>query len=146
MRGAFSINGYDTYSTWGIILAEGSVDALLSIPPAKEYIVNESRLEDGVRVLAGRVGKDADREVTLEVHMIASSATDSREKYASFVQFIKENRTLDITTENTDGVFHFLYRSCNTFSDWNGRVSHIALRLWEPNPADREDHTVNTEE
>lgn len=139
MSGTFTINGQDTYATWGIILAPGSVDALLALPPAKEYVANESRLQDGVRVLTGSTAKplDAARDVTLELHLLARDAADYKAKYGAFRAYIKAHRDLAVATEHSTDVFHFLYRSCNSFSDWNGRVSHIALSLWEPNPGNR---------
>lgn len=139
MRGSFTINGLDSYETWGVILAPGSVDALLALPAAKEYVMNESRLEDGVRVLTGSTAKphDAARDVTLELHLIAESESDYRAKYAAFRAYIKANRNLVVVTEHSTDVYHFLYKSCNPFSDWNGRVSHMALSLFEPNPGNR---------
>ena len=139
MSGEFTINGLNTYSTWGIVLASGSVEQLLALPPAKDYIVNESRLENGVRVLTSgtALAKEADREVTLEIHMLAESATDFKTKYAAFLSYIRSNRNLELSTSHSSEAYHFIYRSCNSFSDWNGRVCHIALRLWEPNPSNR---------
>lgn len=139
MRGSFTINGLDTYDTWGIILAPGSVESLLTLPPAKDYIINESRLEDGVRVLSGSTAKakDGPRELTLEVHLVASSESVFKAKYAAFRAYIKEHRDLEVVIPHSSDIYRLLYRSCTPFSEWNGRVCHIALSVFEPNPSNR---------
>jgi hypothetical protein len=145
MSGEFTINGQNTYTQWGIVLAPGSVEQLLALPPAKDYVINESRLESGVRVLTSgtAMSKDADREVTLEVHLLATDATDFKTKYAAFLSYIRSNRELVVVTSHSSDAYHFIYRSCNAFSDWDGRVCHIALRLWEPNPGNRASGSSN---
>ena len=138
MRGEFTINGKNTYTQWGVILAQGSIDALFAMPPSKEYVVNESRLEDGVRVLTSGTAltKDADREVDLIISLLATDETDFKTKYAGFLSELR-GRALNISTTHSSDTYKCLYKSCTTFSDWNGRVCSMVLRLWEPNPADR---------
>ena len=138
MRGEFLINGKNTYTQWGVVLAQGSIEALFAFPPAKEYVTNASRLENGVRVLTSgtALAKDADREVNLVISLLATGETDFKTKYASFLSELR-GRTLDIKTTHSAEVYHCLYKSCTTFSDWNGRVCSMVLRLWEYNPGNR---------
>lgn len=146
MSGEFIINGQNTYTTWGIVLAPGSVEQLLALPPAKEYAFNESRLENGVRVLTSgdALAKDADREVTLEIHLLAANEEDFKAKYAAFMGYIRQHRELIVFTGHSSDAYHFIYRSCSPFSEWNGRVCHMALRLWEPNPGNRDAPSNNS--
>ena len=46
-RNAF-INGRNIWSTWGAELMDGALEAILTPPPVKDYIENDSRLEHGV--------------------------------------------------------------------------------------------------
>ena len=47
------INGKDAQSTWGIVTDTSTLAALLTPPPQKELITNESRLTNGMRVYSG---------------------------------------------------------------------------------------------
>lgn len=139
MRGSFTINGHDTYTTWGVILAEGSVEKFLAPPALKDYITNESALENGIQVITSQVGlpKVADRTITVEVAMLAADNTAFRTQLANFVSTLKGGVLAIKLTDHTADTFHCLYLSCAQFTDYNGRVAKLALRLIEPNPADR---------
>ena len=136
MRGTFKINGKDTYTTWGVILAEGSMDQLLAIPPMKDPIFNESSLEDGRRVLLPSTPKKGSRDLQLEVHLLAVDETQFFQRYAAFGQELMGGE-VDIKTDHSDDVYHCVYRSCTTFSDFNGRVAKMSLKLTEYNPGFR---------
>ncbi len=139
MRGSFSINGLDTYNTWGVILAESSVEQFIAPPPLKEYITNESALENGVQVLTttAALPKVAARNLTVEVNIIAANNSDLRTKLASFITALKGGVLTIQLTNHTADYFHCLYQSCTQFSDYNGRVAKFALRLIEPDPTNR---------
>lgn len=139
MRGSFTINSYDTYTQWGVILAEGSVEQFIAPPPLKEYITNESSVENGVQVLtsAGALPMVASRTITVQVNLLASSNSDFRTKLSSFISTLKGGVLTIRLTDHTADYFHCLYQSCTQFSDYDGRVAKFALRLLEPNPANR---------
>lgn len=48
-RNAF-INGRNIWSTWGAELMDGALEAILTPPPVKDYIENDSRLEHGIQI------------------------------------------------------------------------------------------------
>ena len=144
MRGSFSITTsggttYDTYTQWGVILAENSVEQFIAPPPLKEYITNESALENGVQVLttSAALPKVAARSITVEMNIIASSNSDLRTKLSSFVSTLKGGMLTIRITDHSADYFRVLYQSCTQFTDYDGRVAKFALRLIEPNPANR---------
>ena len=139
MRGSFTINGYDTYSTWGVILAENSVEQFIAPPPLKEYITNDSALENGTQVLteSAALPRVAARNLTVEVNILATNNADFRTKLAAFTTVLKGGVLTIRLTDHTAEYFHCLYQSCTQFTDYNGRVAKFALRLIEPNPANR---------
>lgn len=139
MRGSFTINGHDTYSTWGVVLAENSVEQFIAPPPLKEYITNESALENGTQVLTSLAAlpKVAARNITVEVNILATNNTDFRTKLAAFTTVLKGGVLTIRLTDHSADYFHCLYQSCTQFTDYNGRVAKFALRLIEPNPANR---------
>lgn len=137
MSGSFNINGKDTYSTWGIYLAEQSVEAFLSFPPLKDYIENSSALENGVQVLTSSIPKVDAQVFNLVVILSASSKADFRTKLSSFKSTLLSGVLTIKLPEHTSEVFHCLYRSCTQFMDYDGRVAKFSLRLYEPNPANR---------
>ena len=49
-RNAF-INGRNIWSTWGAELMDGALEAILTPPPVKDYIENDSRLEHGLSLI-----------------------------------------------------------------------------------------------
>lgn len=139
MRGSFSINGKDTFATWGVVLAERSIEQFIAPAPMKDYITNDSAVENGVQVLtsASALPKIGSQSITLEVNIIASNNADFRTKLAAF-RTVLQGCVLDIRIpDHTTEVFHCLYQSCTQFSDYDGRVAKFSLRLLEPNPANR---------
>lgn len=140
MSGSFIINGRDTYETWGVYLAEKSVEEFLSFPPLKDYIENNSSIENGVQVLTSKdaMPKVDAKTFNLVINISASSHADFVSKLSSFKAMLMSGVLNIQIPEHTSDVFHCLYRSCTQFSNYDGkRVAQCALRLYEPNPANR---------
>ena len=83
MTGELYINEKDAYTTWGVNMGEGFLDAIDAPLPMKEYVEDESRLEDGIRIDTGNPKVDS-REITLGFTIMGSSETDYRSKKAAF--------------------------------------------------------------
>lgn len=133
--GQLYINGNDAYTLWGVSLSDGAKAVLMQPVALKERVVNESRLEDGKRYI-NTASKVASREFTLEMHMTSSSWSDYLAKYAAWNEMLK-NGTLNIATSWQAGVvYKCLYVSCAQFAEYGG-LAKFAIRLVEPNPADR---------
>ena len=72
-RNAF-INGRNIWSTWGAELMDGALEAILTPPPVKDYIENDSRLEHGIQITSSpEICKMDSRELTLPFFITGNS-------------------------------------------------------------------------
>lgn len=130
------INRKNARLTWGIITTETSLSELTTPPPLKDLVTNESRLEDGKRVIA-RNPKVKDRDVTLTLNFLASTEAEFWQHYLSFCEELKKGR-LEVRTQYQQGVIYRLdYRDCTQFQQFRRRMAKYSLRCNEPDPTDR---------
>lgn len=130
------INGKDAKATWGIIFDSSAMSALMTPPPMKGYIENESRLEHGKRVITDNTKVDS-RDVTITLSLYANNETSFYSRYNSFCTEL-EGARLDIELGDLPGnVYKCMYKSCSQFTQYNGRLAKFSLKLEEPNPTDR---------
>lgn len=134
--GELEINLYDAYTKWGLSLEDGALDALMTIPPAKEYITNESRLENGTRISSPspNVGQ---RDITIEVHMRASSTSDFLTHLDDFMSVLRQGQVNIRTRRQRTTCYKCKYVSCPQFNQIDRRIAKFTLKLVEPNPTDR---------
>jgi len=136
MTGELTINGYDAYDKWGISLEDDAMSALFTPASNKDYVSNESRLENGKRVVVSSPKSDS-RDVILPLHLCADSKEAFLTNYLSFCEELKKG-ALDISTKYQDGVtYHFVYVSCTQFSQFMFGIAKFSLKLTEPNPTNR---------
>ena len=83
MTGELYINERDAWAVWGVNMAEGFLDTIDAPLPMKEYIEDESRLEDGIRIDTSNPKVDS-REITLGFTITGNSETDYRSKKSAF--------------------------------------------------------------
>lgn len=129
---------------WGVTLAETSLTALMTPPPAKDYVTSTSRLEHGTRVLADGVAapKVAQRDVQLVFALQAPTLAQFLMRYNAFCEELKKG-AIDITIHLWEGdtfmktTYHLYFNSCSQFSEYNGRLGRFALKLTEPDPTNR---------
>lgn len=130
------INGYDAYTRWGISLSDGAISALMTPAPMKERLSNDVRVEHGSRT-TNQSPKLASRDVTLEMHLSASSRSDFFTKYASFCDELATG-ALNIKTAFQPSVtYRMLYVSCTQFTAFVNGLAKFSLKLTEPNPSNR---------
>lgn len=140
MVGDLFINGKDAYTTWGVSLDENALSTLMTPVAIKPLVENKGRGADGKQVLglgnSSFATKVDEREISITIHLSASSQSDFATKYASFCKELEKGR-LDIRTRWQAGVtYHFIYLSCTQFSMVQSLAS-FSLRLNEPNPRNR---------
>lgn len=139
------INGYDAYDKWGIIVTTTTVSELMTPAGQKALVSNKSRLEDGKRVITRNPRKE-DREVTLNIQMVAKTKEQFLANYSSFCEELAKGR-LEIWTayqahkENgvivPDVIYRMDYISCSQYSEFMFGIGRYTLRLNEPDPTDR---------
>lgn len=135
--GQLTINSKDAFKTWGISLSDTSLSALMTPPPNKEYIENESRLEHGKRILNVNP-KVADRQVTLFFNLLASSEMEFFTLYDKFCKDVLQTGDLEIITSfQSDVKYRMKYVSCNQFTQFMRGMAKFSLKLIEPDPTNR---------
>lgn len=136
MTGVLYINGKDAYTTWHAFFDSSSLSSLMTPPPLKDAVSNNSRLEHGKRVMYnGR--KIADRDITLVLQMTAPNEEVFFERYNSLCEEFAHGR-LEIQTKYQPGIVYKMdYISCSQFTQFLRGIAKFTLKLNEPNPKDR---------
>jgi hypothetical protein len=129
----------DAYTTWGVTLTDNSLSQLMTPAPNKAPVENMSRLEHGKRVVTdGKYVKKDERNITMEMHLIAKSKTEFWTRYNAFCTDVLDKGFFDMKCSYCQGkVFHLIYESCTQFSEFMEELAKFTLRLNEPNPANR---------
>lgn len=125
---------------WGMTLAETSLTALMTPPPAKDYVTSESRLEHGKRTYAN--AKADARDVQLVFAIRATTLAQFLMRYQAFCEELKKG-AMELTVIVSEGdsymktTYRLYYLSCSQFSEYNGRLGRFVLKLNEPDPTNR---------
>lgn len=146
MTGELEINGQDAYSAWGVGLEDGALSELMAYPAVKEWITNESRLENGTRYTQPNLGDNtmtpmrAAREITLPMHITAKTREEYLNRHGAFFAALMLTGDVNIRTKwQLTTMYRCKYLSCTQFTQYHddgGGIIRFALRLVEPNPND----------
>lgn len=130
---------YVDIDTFGVTLTRGWREALLTPPPVKSYISNDSRLSHGVDVVASaKYCKIDKREINLPFFLEGESEADYLEKYERFLNKIAYNGEFCLKVPCLKRVFKLVYTQCSKYGDYGLKKSNFTLKLTENNPKDRE--------
>lgn len=138
MTGDLYINGKDAWTTWGVNMDDGFLDAIDAPLEMKEYIEDESRLEHGKRITTTNA-KVASRDITLGFTITGTSESDYRAKKKAFLTELQAGRfTIKIPDLNSD-VYKMVYtgKSISYGLTINRAFGHFSMKVTEPNPTDR---------
>lgn len=79
------INNNEAYSTYGVMMGEGFLDSLLAPVPLKAFVSNESRLQNGKRVITdSKYIRKGSREVTLTFVIVADTQAELQRRKEAF--------------------------------------------------------------
>lgn len=135
-KGELKINGFDAFDKWGISFSTTALSALMTPAPQKEFVSNKSRNIPGKRPVPVDPMPD-ERQLTVEMHLKASSETEFFSRYASFCEELAKG-LLNIETKYQPGVvYKTIYESCTQFTQFMRGLAFFSLRLTEPDPTDR---------
>lgn len=136
MLGDLYINSQDAWGTWKVAMGDGFIENLLLPAGNKDFIENESRLENGKRVITTNP-KVASREVTLTFNLHGSSTSEYLSNYASFVAILQAG-TVKIRVPAINMTFNLIYKKSTSFALGRSRMnSRIAVKFEEPDPTQR---------
>ena len=138
MTGDLFINNKDAWTTWGVNMDDGFLDALDAPLQMKDYIEDESRLEHGKRMITANAKVDS-REITLGFTIMGASESDYRAKREAFLSELQAGAfTVKVPSVGTD-VYKLVYtgRSISDGLSSNRTFGHFTMKATEPNPTDR---------
>lgn len=139
MRGELYINGQDAWTTWGIMLDDSSLSALMTPPAIKDFPKNSSRLESGTRYITINP-KLKERDVTLSLQFHAKTKAAFLNNYNAFCQNVLATGRIKINTMYQSGVYYyFIYNSCTQYRQFMFKIAKFSLKLTEYNPSKRTD-------
>lgn len=125
------INGKDALLTWGVRMGTGFLDAFLLPPPNKEPIRNESRLEDGTRIIPNP--KKAERELVLPFTVVETEKT-MLENFNAFSNELMKG-TVTISVPVIDKSRTMEYRNSVTYGmGLSRKICRISVKFLEPKP------------
>lgn len=137
MIGEFFINGKDAQRTWGVIVRETSLTALIEPEPLKNPVENKTATEHGKRVRSEEEPKADERTVNIAIQIQAKNRADLITKLAAFKTELKKRR-IEITTKYEQGVVYRMdYQSCKQIRSLFKTIATFTLQLNEPNPNNR---------
>ena len=129
----------DLYETYGVTLTRGWREALLKPAAVKDYSKNDSRLEDGIRIIAKKeYAKKKERDIQLSFLLEAESETQYLANYEKFLNDIAYSGMIYLKIPVMKKVFKVVYTDCQKFGDFGLKKGNFTLKLTEPNPADRD--------
>ena len=143
----------DAYVRYGISFTDTALSSLMTPAPNKLPVENKSRLQHGKRVArrSDLVLKD-EREVSVEMHLTASSRALFWYRYAKFCKeildcgffeiyhrdiYIDPPQSHALVQQSDHAVFRVSYEDCQQFSEFIQEMAKFTLRLSEPDPTNR---------
>lgn len=138
MLGDLFINNQDAWGTWMVAMGESFIENLLLPAGNKDFIENESRLENGKRVITTNP-KVASRDVTLTFNVHGDTTTEYLSNYVAFVAVLQAG-AVKIRVPAIKMTFNLIYNKANSFNIGRARMdSSLAVKFEEPDPTDRGD-------
>lgn len=136
MIGDLIINGSDAWGVYRVAMGESFIQNLLTPTAIKDFIENESRLENGKRVVYNNP-KMASREVTLTFNVHGDTQEEYLSNYAKFVSELQKGK-VNIRVPVIDMSFTLVYKKSTSFALDRERVnSRLSVKFEEPDPTSR---------
>lgn len=137
MTGELLINGVDAYTSMGINMCDGFIDAILAPAPVKDCVENSSRVKDGKTIDNSNPKLDS-RSLSLTFSIEGSTKSQYLINMKAFYALLYgQNFNIKIPPLGNE-VYKLRYTKPSTY---NGNVdktkSKITLNFEEPNPNDR---------
>lgn len=136
MLGDLYINSQDAWGQWKVAMGNGFIENLLVPAGIKDFIENESRLENGKRVIYNNP-KVASRDVTLTFNIHGDTTSEYLSNYAAFVTVLQAG-TVRIRVPAINKTFNLIYKKSSSFNIGRARMDSIlAVKFEEPDPTNR---------
>lgn len=137
MTGDLYINSQDAWDTWKVAMGDGFIENLLLPAGTKDFIENDSRLENGKKVVFNSP-KVASREVTLTFNIHGDTTSEYLSNYKAFVSALQAGK-VTVRVPAVGMTFTLVYKKSTSFALGRSRMnSRLAVKFEEPDPTDRE--------
>lgn len=135
MTGQVFINTKDAFTTWKMVLQQGSFEELLKPAPQKSLIENENRAVDGKQVSAYNP-RWAAKDLTLKISISGTSQANFLANLDNFFTEIKGISVWKVPILNK--TFRLVYKDCQKMSyKGTDKSSSFILSFEEPDPTNR---------
>lgn len=136
MIGELYINSNDAWSSWKVAMGDGFIENLLTPTGNKDFIENESRLDNGKKVIYNNP-KLASRDVTLTFNIHGDTQSEYISNYSGFVSELQTGKIL-LNVPSINMSFTLIYKKSTSFALSRSRLnSKLSVKFEEPNPAER---------
>ncbi|WFE84978.1 hypothetical protein [Parabacteroides chongii] len=136
MTGDLKINSEDAWGTWRVAMGTGFIESLLTPAGLKDFIENESRLENGKRVIFNDP-KIASRDVTLTFNIHGDTPQEYLSNYAKFTAELQKGK-VRIQVPAIGMTFTLVYKKSTSFALDRSRMnSRLSVKFEEPDPTSR---------
>lgn len=137
MTGDLEINGKDAYTTWGVSMGDDFISNILSPAGLKDFIENESRIENGKRVIHNNP-KLADRDVTLTFFLEGSTPDIYLERYKAFVSELQTGSIRVFIPPISKDIYKFTVQKFQSYAlNITRTFSKVSVKLNEYDPSNR---------
>lgn len=127
----------DIFTECKVSFIKGSYAELLTAYTAKDYVTNNSELENGVRYLFPSSGiKLTEKTSTVQVLIEGNSLTEVDNNCKSFVELMF-GRIFKLKLPHRNVILKLVYKSIKQQGEYRNNKAIFVLELVEPNPADR---------
>lgn len=139
MKGDLVINGNDAFENWGVSMGDGFLDSIEAPLSMKDYISNESRIQNGKRVITDpSILHIASREVTLQFHIFGNTESEYRTNKKAFEKNVLYNGVVDIQIPGRgDEIYHLIYLGKQITIAQTLTECKLTVKFEEPDPTNR---------
>ena len=136
MLGDLYINGNDAWGTYRVAMGEGFIQTLLTPAGIKDFIENESRMENWKRVVFNN-SKVASRDLTLTFNIHGDTQEEYMLNYKAFVAVLQQGKVV-LRVPDLDMTFTLVHKRSSSFAlDRNRLNSRLSVKFEEPDPTSR---------
>lgn len=137
-----SVNEADTayvdIDTFGVTLIKGWREALLMPASVKSYVTNDSRLQDGVAIIASsEYTKKDKRDISLSFFLEGTDESDYLSKLENFLDKIAYSGEICLKVPTLKCIYKLVYSQCSKFGDYGLKKGNFTLKMTENDPSDR---------
>lgn len=133
------IDGNDIWTTYKANLVKGTYAALLKKPQCKELIKNESRLEDGIRVIIPNdMLRFQSQEISISFLLEGNNITELDMNCTSFLSAITK-KSINFDVYKLGIRYNLIYQdmSVKEYLSSNRKFRVYTIKFLEPNPSNR---------